>query len=74
MPQPNFVPVMPSESRKYQRRGISGTTSAVCGLPFSVKRIDAMKTPDLFKFERFGPRTQGGGVCDIKVMGSLKCG
>ena len=42
MPQPNFVPVMPSVSRRYQRRGISPTTSAVCAFPFSVNLMDAM--------------------------------
>ena len=29
MPQPNFVPVMPSTSRKTQRRGVSPSTSTL---------------------------------------------
>ena len=37
MPHPNFVPVMFSVSRSTQRRGISGLTSTVCGLPFKTK-------------------------------------
>src|SRR5712691_8735171 len=45
MPQPNFVPVMPRVSRKTHSSGISGLTSTVCGLPFKVNLIDAMRNP-----------------------------
>ena len=37
MPQPNLVPVMPSESRKTHSSGICGETSTVWGFPFRVK-------------------------------------
>jgi len=30
MPQPNFVPVMPSTSRNTQRSGVSPSTSTLC--------------------------------------------
>src|SRR3954449_6500471 len=33
MPQPNFVPVMPSTSRKTHRSGVSPSTSTLCVLP-----------------------------------------
>lgn len=36
MPQPNLVPVMPSVSRKVQRMGVEGSTSADTGLPLRV--------------------------------------
>src|ERR1700682_2031191 len=45
IPQPNFVPVMPSVSRKTHSSGISGLTSTACGLPFKVNLIDAMQPP-----------------------------
>src|SRR5947199_5533459 len=32
-PQPNFVPVMPSTSRKTQSSGVSPSTSMPCGVP-----------------------------------------
>src|SRR6266851_701493 len=37
MPQPNFVPVMFSVSRRTQSSGMSGLTSTDCALPFKVK-------------------------------------
>ena len=33
MPQPNFVPVMPSTSRNTQSSGVSPSTSMLCGVP-----------------------------------------
>jgi hypothetical protein len=36
MPQPNFVPVMPSTSRNTQRSGVSPSTSTLCVLPLSL--------------------------------------
>src|SRR5215831_15417481 len=42
IPQPNFVPVMPSVSRNTQSRGICGTTSTVCCFPFRVNLTAAM--------------------------------
>ena len=36
MPQPNFVPVMPSVSRKTQSSGMLGLTSRVWGFPFRI--------------------------------------
>jgi hypothetical protein len=36
MPQPNFVPVMPSTSRKTQRSGVSPSTSTLCTLPLTL--------------------------------------
>src|SRR5258705_8856847 len=39
MPQPNFGPLTSSTSRNTQRRGISGSTSAVRGRPLTVNLI-----------------------------------
>src|SRR5205814_10110126 len=39
MPQPNFVPVMPSESRSTQRMGVSASTSAWSCLPLTCRGI-----------------------------------
>jgi hypothetical protein len=36
MPQPNFVPVMPSTSRNTQRSGVSPSTSRLCVLPLTL--------------------------------------
>jgi hypothetical protein len=36
MPQPNFVPVMPSTSRNTQRSGVSLSTSTLCVLPLTL--------------------------------------
>src|SRR5215475_4088284 len=36
MPQPNFVPVMPSTSRNTQRSGVSPSTSTLCVLPLTL--------------------------------------
>src|SRR5712692_8038883 len=43
MPHPNLVPVMPSESRNAQSRGILGLTLMVAGLPLSVNLISAIR-------------------------------
>src|ERR1017187_10059186 len=39
MPHPNFVPVSPATSRKYQSSGMSGSPSNVFSCPFTLKRI-----------------------------------
>jgi hypothetical protein len=39
MPQPYFVPVIPSTSRSTHNSGISGSTSACCAFPLTVSRI-----------------------------------
>src|SRR5215469_584626 len=44
MPQPNLVPVIPSVSRRTQRRGICGSTLTDCRAPLSVKVV-AMAVP-----------------------------
>ena len=36
MPQPNFVPVMPSTSRNTQSSGVSPSTSTLCVLPLTL--------------------------------------
>src|SRR5262249_7092146 len=36
MPQPNFVPVMPSTSRNTQSNGVSPSTSTACWVPLTV--------------------------------------
>src|SRR5215203_59712 len=41
MPQPNFVPVMPSTSRNTQRSGVSPSTSTVCICPLTL-RVEVM--------------------------------
>src|SRR5215813_11002379 len=42
LPQPNFVPVIPSTSRKTQSKGMSPSTSTSCSTPltFILKGID----------------------------------
>src|SRR4051794_13590167 len=45
MPHPNFVPVMPSVSRKTHKSGIAGGTSTVCALPFNVNLTAAIPSP-----------------------------
>jgi hypothetical protein len=47
MPQPNFVPVSLSVSRKTHNRGVSGSTSTVCGIPFTTTEI-AISFPPVF--------------------------
>src|SRR5258707_2171110 len=42
-PQPNFVPVRPSSSRKYHRRGIDGSPSNACACPFT-RRLTMMSS------------------------------
>src|SRR5215470_6510849 len=44
MPQPNFVPVRFSVSRRTQSKGICGSTSTVWDFPFKVK-VTAIKPP-----------------------------
>src|SRR6266478_3592242 len=39
MPHPNFVPVMPSTSRKVQRSRVSSGTSTVTVLPFTLSVV-----------------------------------
>ncbi len=39
MPQPNFVPVIPRESRRTHRSGVEGSSSTCTGLPFTWKLV-----------------------------------
>src|ERR1700719_984396 len=67
MPQPNFVPVMFSVSRKTHSSGISGLTSTVCGLPFSTKLM-AMIPP----IQKYGLSTKQ--VCEVGISyNNLTC-
>src|SRR5262245_24427316 len=43
MPQPNFVPVNPSDSRSTQRSGVAESESTTCGVPFTVSAIDIVR-------------------------------
>jgi hypothetical protein len=45
MPQPNFVPVIPSSSRMTQSSGVSDSTSREYAFPFTV---NAIMEPSLF--------------------------
>src|SRR5271169_4473930 len=45
IPQPNLVPVSPSVSRSTHNRGIAGSTSTVCALPFNVNLTAAIVHP-----------------------------
>src|SRR5256885_770056 len=51
MPQPNFVPVRPRESRMTHKSGVEGSSSTETGLPFNVKevmkRLRGMSADDL---------------------------
>jgi hypothetical protein len=44
MPQPNFVPVMPSTSRNTQSSGVSPSTSTLCVLPLTLM-VKATRNP-----------------------------
>src|SRR6202166_2085224 len=46
MPQPNFVPVMPSTSRNTQRSGVSPSTSTLCAFPLTLM-VKAMASSPL---------------------------
>jgi hypothetical protein len=39
MPQPNFVPVNPKESRMTQSRGVEGSSSTITDFPFKKKEV-----------------------------------
>ena len=43
-PQPNFVPVRPTSSRKTHSSGVSGSASTVTALPFTFKLIDTSRS------------------------------
>src|SRR4029077_18565845 len=45
IPQPNFVPVSPSVSRKTQSSGVSGLTSTECACPFTLISMVAIPHP-----------------------------
>src|SRR3954452_24951443 len=45
LPQPNFVPVMPSVSRSTQSNGVSGATSTLVLFPFTLNEIFIAKLP-----------------------------
>src|SRR5713226_7025318 len=49
MPQPNFVPVMPSTSRNTHKRGVSPSTSTVRSTPLTLILV-AMATSLLFAY------------------------
>src|SRR5712671_2221161 len=47
MPQPNFVPVMPSTSRNTQSSGVSPSTSTLCALPLTLMLKAMVLSPAL---------------------------
>jgi hypothetical protein len=51
MPQPNFVPVMPSTSRNTQSSGVSPSTSRLCVLPLTLIAKD-MATSEALSQDR----------------------
>src|SRR5271165_2630596 len=52
IPQPNFVPVSPSTSRRYQSTGIDGSPSNVCVWPltFRVSMFPSLSKAAAWKF------------------------
>src|SRR5579884_2233456 len=68
IPQPNFVPVIPSVSRKTQRSGIAGLTLTVCGLPFTLNLNSAMQT-----LLECGPVTLVSSLKDITLSTMNAC-
>src|SRR5258705_7917556 len=48
-PQPNLVPVMPSTSRNTQSRGVSSSTSTLCGTPLTLI-VKAIVTSTVFQY------------------------
>src|SRR4030088_1453978 len=48
MPQPNFVPVMPSTSRRTQSNGVSPSTSALCMFSLTLMVKAMMSSPKLW--------------------------
>src|SRR6266478_5531015 len=67
MPQPNFVPVMPSTSRNTHKSGVSLSTSTVRSTPLTLivvamatSRLFAYRCPTLFTADNPGGSTQLG--------------
>src|SRR6476620_8672790 len=60
MPQPNFVPVIPSSSRMTQSSGVSDSTSSEYAFPFTVS---AIMEPSLFP-RLAGNPSAAGLVCE----------
>src|SRR2546429_3365709 len=53
IPQPNFVPVISSESRRTHSKGVAGSTSTCTGFPFT-KKLITWGLPPLFLNTRLG--------------------
>src|SRR5688500_845496 len=71
IPQPNFVPVSPTTSRRTQRSGISGATSTVRGEPLRVKVMVAIfQCPAGSELVK---ETMGGGSWDVKTSAPAIC-
>src|SRR5262249_48361063 len=75
LPQPNFVPVIPSTSRKTQSKGMSPSTSTSCSLPltFILKVINQPlggHTPHLTHDNACKSKAQSMGSPDV-CFGSL---
>ena len=63
-PQPNFVPFMPSRSRKTHRRGMSGSASTLCDLPL-IFSVSIALPPISRTVDRFPPRSAGAETSSV---------
>src|ERR1700694_2098535 len=59
IPQPNFVPVMPSTSRNTQSSGVSPSTSTLCALPLTLM-VKAMVLSPALPSDRASNLVQAG--------------
>src|SRR6476646_6336875 len=61
LPQPNFVPVMPSTSRKTHSKGISPSTSTSCSAPLTLI-LKAIDQPSWDRATIFGRLKHNSGI------------
>src|SRR5467141_1925615 len=50
IPQPNFVPIISSESRRTHSKGVAGSTSTCAGIPFTKKLVMCGLPPVFLKY------------------------
>src|SRR3977135_3326836 len=66
MPQPNFVPVMPSTSRKTHNSGVSLSTSIVRSTPLTLMVVAMVASPSTSP-------NRAQQVAGLKTLGALHC-
>src|SRR3979490_2588351 len=66
MPQPNFVPVIPSTSRKTHNNGVSLSTSTVRSTPLTLMVVAMVASPSTSP-------NRAQQVAGLKLLGVLNC-